>query len=214
MFWGCFAASGTGCLDCVQGIMKSEDYQKILGRNVGPSVRKLGLRPRSWVFQQDNDPKHTSKSTQKWMKRKGWRVLKWPAMSPDLNPIEHLWRDLKIAVGRRHPSNMIALEQFAKEWSKIPGERCKKLVDGYRKRLISVFFFFPPKVVQLNIKLRVPIILCEILSFFCVPIHTKEINRSTPICLIALTFLEKCCIFWKNVKGANNFIHDCANSYI
>ena len=143
MFWGCFAASGTGCLDCVQGIMKSEDYQKILGRNVGPSVRKLGLCPRSWVFQQDNDPKHTSKSTQKWMKRKHWQVLKWPAMSQDLNPIEHLWRDHKIAVGRRHPSNMIELEQFAKEeLSKIPVERCKKLVDGYRKRLISVFSFF------------------------------------------------------------------------
>ena len=41
MFWGCFAASGTGCIDCVQGIMKSGDYQKILAHNVGPSVRKL-----------------------------------------------------------------------------------------------------------------------------------------------------------------------------
>ena len=41
MFLGCFAASGTGCLDCVHGIMKSEDYQRILERNVGPSVRKL-----------------------------------------------------------------------------------------------------------------------------------------------------------------------------
>ena len=29
MFWGCFAASGTGCLDCVHGIMKSEDYQRV-----------------------------------------------------------------------------------------------------------------------------------------------------------------------------------------
>ena len=47
MFWGCFAASGTGCLDCVQGIMKSEDYQIILERNLGLSVRKLGLCQRS-----------------------------------------------------------------------------------------------------------------------------------------------------------------------
>ncbi len=40
MFWGFFAASGTGCLD---------DYQRILGRNVVASVRKLHLHQRSWV---------------------------------------------------------------------------------------------------------------------------------------------------------------------
>ena len=87
MFWGCCATSGTGCLECVHGIMKSGDYQGILEHNVQPSVRKLGLHRRSWVLQQDNDPKHTSKSTQEWFKTKHWTVLKWPAMSPDLIPI-------------------------------------------------------------------------------------------------------------------------------
>ncbi len=116
-----------------------ERYHEILGRNVVVSVRKLHLHQRSWVFQQDNDPKHSSKSTQKWLQTKRWRVLKWPAMSPDLNPIKHLWRDLKTAVGRKHPLNPNVHEQFAKEeWSKIPVERCKKLIHGYRKRLISV----------------------------------------------------------------------------
>ncbi|CAJ0959505.1 unnamed protein product [Ranitomeya imitator] len=115
--------------------MKSEEYQQILQHNVGPSVRKLGLPQRSWVFQQGNVPKHTSRSTRKWFEKKHWRLLRWPAMSPDLNPIEDLWKDLKMAVWRRHPSNIRDLEQFAKEeWSKIPAEHCKKLIDGYRKR--------------------------------------------------------------------------------
>ncbi len=66
MLWGCFVASGIG----IRGIMKSENHQEILERNVPPSERKLGLSRRSWVFQQDKDPKKTFKSTQKWLKRK------------------------------------------------------------------------------------------------------------------------------------------------
>uniref|UniRef100_A0A3B1JPD6 Uncharacterized protein n=1 Tax=Astyanax mexicanus TaxID=7994 RepID=A0A3B1JPD6_ASTMX len=124
MLWGCFAASGTGALDRITGIMKSENYQEILEQNVLPSVRKLGLSRRSWVFQQDNDPKNTSKSTQE---------------CPDLNPIENLWGELKSAIGKKNPANIQELEQTAREeWEKIPAEMCKKLIDGYKKRLKAV----------------------------------------------------------------------------
>jgi len=43
IFLACFATSGTGSLESVQGTIKSQDYQGILERNVLPSVRKLGL---------------------------------------------------------------------------------------------------------------------------------------------------------------------------
>uniref|UniRef100_A0A673HSL5 Tc1-like transposase DDE domain-containing protein n=1 Tax=Sinocyclocheilus rhinocerous TaxID=307959 RepID=A0A673HSL5_9TELE len=105
MVWGCFAASGPGRLAVINGTMNSAVYQKILKENVRPSVRDLKLK-RTWVLQQDNDPKHTSKSTSEWLKKNKMKTLEWPSQSPDLNPIEMLWHDLKKAVHARKPSNV------------------------------------------------------------------------------------------------------------
>ncbi|KAI3370477.1 hypothetical protein L3Q82_025233, partial [Scortum barcoo] len=89
MFWGCSAASGPGRLAVINGTMNSAVYQKILKENVRPSVRDLKLK-RTWVLQQDNDPKHTSKSTSEWLKKNKMKTLEWPSQSSDLNPIEML----------------------------------------------------------------------------------------------------------------------------
>ena len=61
MLWGCFASTGTGNLQRIEGIMDSVRYQDIIAKNVNPSVKKLKFG-RHWTFQQDNDLKHTSKS--------------------------------------------------------------------------------------------------------------------------------------------------------
>ena len=138
MVWGCFAASGPGRLAVINGNMNSAVYQKILKENVRPSVRDLKLK-RTWVLQQDNDPKHTSKSTSEWLKKNKMKTLEWPSQSPDLNPIEMLWHDLKKAVHARKPSNVAELQQFCiDEWTKIPPQRCNRLIASYRKRLIAV----------------------------------------------------------------------------
>ena len=63
-------------------------------------------------------------------------VLEWPSQSPELNPIENLWYDLKIVVHQRNPSNLKDLEQFClEEWAKIPVARCAKLIETYPNRL-------------------------------------------------------------------------------
>ncbi|KAK3538494.1 hypothetical protein QTP86_006194 [Hemibagrus guttatus] len=94
--------------------MNSAVYQKILKENVRLSVCDLKLK-RTWVLQQDNDPKHISKSTSEWLKKNKMKTLEWPSQSPDLNPIEMLWHDLKKVVHARKPSNVAELQQFCKD---------------------------------------------------------------------------------------------------
>jgi hypothetical protein len=59
LFWACFISKGPGELVRIHGIMDSNKYQQILNQNLTASARKFKLG-RGWIFQQDNDPKHTS----------------------------------------------------------------------------------------------------------------------------------------------------------
>lgn len=46
-------------------------------------------------FQQDNAKIHVCKSTEAWLQARGISWIEWPAHSPDMNPIEHVWALMK-----------------------------------------------------------------------------------------------------------------------
>uniref|UniRef100_A0A914XEH0 Tc1-like transposase DDE domain-containing protein n=1 Tax=Plectus sambesii TaxID=2011161 RepID=A0A914XEH0_9BILA len=108
-------------------------YKSILEEVMLPFARRnMG---RGWTFQQDNDPKHTSKQVTEWFQTKKVSKVAWPAQSPDLSPIEHLWRGVQRRMGDRKFSNRDALfAAIKKTWESIPVTVCEKLVDSMSRR--------------------------------------------------------------------------------
>ena len=80
MLWGCFSEAGTGRLVRIKGKMNGENYREILDENLLQSTQDLRLG-RRFTFQQDNNPKHTTKTMEEWLRDKSLNVLEWPSQN-------------------------------------------------------------------------------------------------------------------------------------
>jgi hypothetical protein len=138
MVWGCMDYAGGGELANVEGIMNAKGYMNILRDNLKNSVRKLGIQD-SYVFQQDNDPKHTARVTREWLLYNVRGLLETPPQSPDINAIENLWSllETKITKCKCSPRQML-IEILKKEWDKIAQEVTVNLVNSMPRRLQAI----------------------------------------------------------------------------
>ncbi len=114
MVWGCMSAAGTGGLQFIEGTMNASMYCDILKQSMIPSLQRLGRRA---VFQHDND---------------------WPIMSPDINPIEHLWGILKRKEERKVSNIHQLCDVVMEEWKRTPVATCEALVNSIPKRVKAV----------------------------------------------------------------------------
>jgi transposase len=90
MLWGFLSAAGIGGQVRNKGKMKGAKYIEILDENLLQSAQDLRLGKGS-PFNRTKTLKHTAKTMQEWLRETSLKS----SQSPDLNPIEHLWRDLR-----------------------------------------------------------------------------------------------------------------------
>jgi len=141
MVWGCMMWEGVGYACKIDGRMDADLYVQILEDDLKNSLEYHGKTADDIIFQQDNDSKHTSKKARNWFNDNGYQVLPWPAQSPDLNPIEHIWGHLKrrIANYDNPPAGILELwERVEEEWNKIGPEVCQNLIESMPRRVEAV----------------------------------------------------------------------------
>ncbi len=137
MVWSAISYAGTGWLCKIEVNMDKHLYKEILEDELDKTVDyvcgKLNLRRDQVIYQQDNDSKHTSDVAKEYLASQEYQVMSWPAQSPDLNPIENMWRLLKIRLNEYNtpPRGINELyERIIEIWyNKITIEECRKVIE-------------------------------------------------------------------------------------
>jgi transposase len=139
--WGAISSRGKSELMFVEDTLDSSSYQKILEDGLLPCVTKL-FDEDDYIFQQDHARCHDSKSTQKWLEQKVSGFFdkdSWPAKSPDLNPIEHVWGIMEERIDRNKVhSDQEFKAAILKAWKSITLAQVRKLIESMPNRCAAV----------------------------------------------------------------------------
>ena len=137
MVWaGISNAARTDLVFVDNGAMNAHRYiEDVLGEHVIPFAPLIG---ENFILMQDNARPHVAHVVTQYLEEVGVRTLDWPACSPDMNPIEHMWDQLKRAVRRRprQPSTLQELKiALTEEYLNIPQERITHLIHSMPRRI-------------------------------------------------------------------------------
>jgi transposase len=132
--WGCFSSRGVGPMKLFDENMDARMYTDYMARYMKPyALRTWPNKP--WHFLQDNASYHGARASYQWFHNNGVSLIPLSPHSPDLNPIENLWADLKRRIEARNVSSIEELKQIAsQEWSNTTSELCSRLARSMPRR--------------------------------------------------------------------------------
>ena len=139
--WGCMTWEGVGMACKIDGKMDTDLYIQILEEEYQQTLDYYGKTPDDIFFQQDNDPKHTSRMAKQQFVDHVFEVIVWPAQSPDLNSIKHLQFLLtkRLAKYPEPPKRIIELWRLIQaEWERIEVVKCQELIESMPRRVQEV----------------------------------------------------------------------------
>ena len=141
--WACISKRGTSPILIFEGIMERSFYiEEIIKGVLSPFIHNVF--PDGHRFMQDNDPKHTSNDAARAMIDENivwWKTL---SESPDMNPIENFWHELKERLRNdiKPRTKEELIDGIRSIWSTITPEKCHRYISHLNKVL--------PKVVEWN----------------------------------------------------------------
>jgi hypothetical protein len=136
MVWGAMSWDGLSRLIVVQGTMNANMYiSDVLELEAVPFV----LNAPAQIFQQDNARPHVARVTLEYLSQQSVPLLPWPARSPDLSLIEHIWD----FIGRKLQTDYLqppsSLPQLAcrvqEQWNSIPLQFIHDLYASMTRRV-------------------------------------------------------------------------------
>ena len=139
MIFGAISWWNKSKLVFVKGNVNATKYQANLREAKIPSfIARHGDPSTLWI--EDKAPGHRAKSTQQWHAKHGIKLLPdWPGNSPDLNPIENLWSQMKHRLKDEKPTSKAGIQKVCERvWRGIGRDYLKKLYESMPRRMKAV----------------------------------------------------------------------------
>ena len=118
----------------VQDNLNAQCYVNLLNNNLLPFMQNFGP---GLTFQHDNARPHTALVTANFLAQNNMNILPWPALSPDMNPIKHIWDELGRRARTNHQKNNVQDLTWALqlEWQALPNILIRRYVNSMRRRI-------------------------------------------------------------------------------